>query len=168
MKKNIFLVVCFLCFPMFLYAEKETTKVELLDKIEVNKTKEVTATFLENLNDKELEGKILTGKIKYSREKGGTKVSIFWEKVGDLRVKEIISKFKDRIRLSTPVKNVKREKDSIKINFGDKGENEEIFDVIVFATHSDQSLEILEKPTKDEVEILGSIKYQNNNKGDLY
>ncbi len=78
-------------------------------------------------------------------------------------VEKIISKFKDSIRLSTPVKNVKREKDSIKINFGDKGENEEIFDVIVFATHSDQSLEILEKPTKDEVEILGSIKYQNNN-----
>ncbi len=78
-------------------------------------------------------------------------------------VEKIISHFKDKIRLSTPVKNVKREKDSITVHFGDEGENEEVFDAIVFATHSDQSLEILEQPTKDEEEILGSIKYQSNN-----
>ena len=78
-------------------------------------------------------------------------------------VEKMISHFKDKIRLSTPVKNVKREKDSITVHFGDEGENEEAFDAIVFATHSDQSLEILDQPTKDEEEILGSIKYQSNN-----
>ena len=78
-------------------------------------------------------------------------------------VEKITSHFKDKIRLSTPVKNVKREKDSITVHFGDEGENEEAFDAIVFATHSDQSLEILDQPTKDEEEILGSIKYQSNN-----
>ena len=60
------------------------------------------------------------------------------------------------------MKNVKREKDSIIVHFGSEGENTESFDAIVFATHSDQSLEILEQPTKDEEEILGAIEYQNN------
>ena len=77
-------------------------------------------------------------------------------------VEKITSGFKDSIRLSTPVKNVKREKDSIIVHFGSEGENTESFDAIVFATHSDQSLEILEQPTKDEEEILGAIEYQNN------
>ena len=77
-------------------------------------------------------------------------------------VDKIIAKFKDKIRLSTPVKNVKRDDDSVTISFGLDGENEENFDAVVFATHSDQSLALLEQPTKDEVEILGSIIYQNN------
>ena len=77
-------------------------------------------------------------------------------------VDKIIANFKDKIRLSTPVKNVKRDKDLVKISFGLDGENEEDFDAVVFATHSDQSLALLEQPTKDEVEILGSIIYQNN------
>ena len=77
-------------------------------------------------------------------------------------VDKIIAKFKDKIRLSTPVKNVKRDKDLVKISFGLDGENEEDFDAVVFATHSDQSLALLEQPTKDEVEILGSIIYQKN------
>ncbi len=77
-------------------------------------------------------------------------------------VDKIIAKFKDKIRLSTPVKNVKRDKDLVKISSGLDGENEEDFDAVVFATHSDQSLALLEQPTKDEVEILGSIIYQNN------
>ena len=77
-------------------------------------------------------------------------------------VDKIIAKFKDKIRLSTPVKNVKRDKDLVTISSGIHGENEEDFDAVVFATHSDQSLALLEQPTKDEVEILGSIIYQNN------
>ena len=77
-------------------------------------------------------------------------------------VDKIIAEFKDKIRLSTPVKNVKRDKDLVTISFGIDGENEEDFDAVVFATHSDQSLALLEQPTKDEVEILGSIIYQNN------
>ena len=77
-------------------------------------------------------------------------------------VDKIIAKFKDKIRLSTPVKNVKRDNDLVTVSFGLNGENEEDFDAVVFATHSDQSLALLEQPTKDEVEILGSIIYQNN------
>ena len=77
-------------------------------------------------------------------------------------VDKIIAEFKDKIRLSTPVKNVKRDNDLVTVSFGLNGENEEDFDAVVFATHSDQSLALLAQPTKDEVEILGSIIYQNN------
>ena len=77
-------------------------------------------------------------------------------------VDKIISKFKNDIRLSMPVKNVKRNKDLVTINFGSDGEHEEKFDAVVFATHSNQALTLLHKPTKDEEEILGSILYQSN------
>ena len=77
-------------------------------------------------------------------------------------VDKIISKFKNDIRLSMPVKNVKRNKDLITINFGSDGEHEEKFDAVVFATHSNQALTLLHQPTKDEEEILGSILYQSN------
>ena len=60
------------------------------------------------------------------------------------------------------MKNVKRDNDLVTVSFGLNGENEEDFDAVVFATLSDQSLALLEHPTKDEVEILGSIIYQNN------
>lgn len=36
------------------------------------------------------------------------------------------------------------------------------FDKVVFATHSDQALRILEKPSAIEIEILGQISYQTN------
>ena len=77
-------------------------------------------------------------------------------------VDKIISKFKKDIRLSMPVKNVKRNKDLVTINFGSDGEHEEKFDAVVFATHSNQALTLLHQPTKDEEEILGSILYQSN------
>ena len=77
-------------------------------------------------------------------------------------VDKIISKFKNDIRLSMPVKNVKRNKDLVTINFGSDGEHEEKFDAVVFATHSNQALTLLHQPTKDEEEILGSILYQSN------
>lgn len=36
------------------------------------------------------------------------------------------------------------------------------FDKVVFATHSDQALHLLEKPSTPEIEILGQIAYQTN------
>ena len=77
-------------------------------------------------------------------------------------VDKIIMDFKQKIRLSAPVKNVKRKQDSVKIYYGTKPAHEESFDAVVFATHSDQSLRLLEKPTKEEREILGSLPYQKN------
>jgi predicted NAD/FAD-binding protein len=77
-------------------------------------------------------------------------------------VEKIISNFRDKIRLSNPVKNVKRIDGKIIIASGKDNIIEEEFDSVVFATHSNQSLKLLEKPSALEKEILGAIPYQNN------
>ncbi|MFL2982782.1 MAG: NAD(P)/FAD-dependent oxidoreductase [Candidatus Neomarinimicrobiota bacterium] len=77
-------------------------------------------------------------------------------------VEKMISGFENNIRLSSPVKNVKRQKNKVTIYFGFEGEYREEFDIIIFATHSNQSLKMLELPTSDEKTILSSIKYQKN------
>ena len=78
-------------------------------------------------------------------------------------VEKIINNFKDKIRLSTPVKNVKRIDGKIIIASGDGKIVEEEFDSVVFATHSNQSLKLLDEPSSLEKEILSAIPYQNNN-----
>ena len=78
-------------------------------------------------------------------------------------VEKIINNFRDKIRLSTPVKNVKRIDGKIIIASGDDKMVEEEFDSVVFATHSNQSLKLLDEPSTLEKEILSAIPYQNNN-----
>ena len=77
-------------------------------------------------------------------------------------VEKMIYDFKGKIRLSTPVKNVKRGIDSITVKFGSNGLEKENFDSIIFACHSNQSLAMLDSPSKQEEEVLGAIKYQKN------
>ena len=75
-------------------------------------------------------------------------------------VKALTHSFKDSIRLNTPVESVRRLKNSVRIKprFG----NEEQFDYVFFACHSDQALHILSDPSKTESEVLGAIPYQLN------
>ena len=77
-------------------------------------------------------------------------------------VEKMIYDFKGKIRLSTPVKNVKRDIDSITVKFGSNGLEKENFDSIIFACHSNQSLAMLDSPSKQEEEVLSAIKYQRN------
>ena len=77
-------------------------------------------------------------------------------------VRKIITDFKDRVRLSTPVNKIKREGNIVTIRHGKKQPLEENFDAVVLATHSDQSLKLLDKPTVKEKEILGALPYQKN------
>ena len=77
-------------------------------------------------------------------------------------VEKMIYGFENKIRLSSPVKNVKREDCSITVQFGANSLDSENFDSVIFATHSNQSLAMLDAPTKEEVEILSAIKYQKN------
>jgi predicted NAD/FAD-binding protein len=77
-------------------------------------------------------------------------------------IKKIISNFKDSIFLSTPIKSVERSEAKIEVFFQDSNRNSEIFDKIIFATHSDQALNILKNPTSEEVKILSSLPYQKN------
>ncbi len=76
-------------------------------------------------------------------------------------VKKIIANFKDNIRLSTPVQKIKRKDKSISIISGSEGQ-EDKFDAVVIATHSNQALKLLEKPTAKEKEILSLLPYQRN------
>jgi len=77
-------------------------------------------------------------------------------------VEKIIKNFKDRILLSTPVHSVKRIKNKINISYGSLDCKEEVFDSVIFATHSNQSLKILNDPSELEKTILGSLPYQKN------
>ena len=77
-------------------------------------------------------------------------------------VRKIITDFKHRIRLSTPVNKIKREGNIVTIRHGQNQSLEEKFDAVILATHSDQSLKLLDKPTLKEKEILGALPYQKN------
>ena len=76
-------------------------------------------------------------------------------------IKKMIRGFENKINLSTPVKTVARKNEGIEIQLAKKEETLK-FDSVIFATHSDQALEMLENPTDTEKDILSSIPYQKN------
>ncbi len=75
-------------------------------------------------------------------------------------VNSLISSFKDRILLNTPVQKISRKTNGVEVTNRD-GESK-VFDRVVIATHSDQALKMIEDPTEKEKEILGAIPYQKN------
>ena len=74
-------------------------------------------------------------------------------------VKKLTSGFKNKIRLNSKIKNIVRYKSYVVI---EDNKSKEKFDYVFFACHSDEALEILKKPTADEIKILSSIPYQKN------
>ena len=76
-------------------------------------------------------------------------------------VKKITAEFEHKIRLSTPVQIIKRKTNSVILRFGSEGQEED-FDAVVLATHSNQALRLLEEPTEKEKEILDLLPYQRN------
>jgi predicted NAD/FAD-binding protein len=75
-------------------------------------------------------------------------------------VEALTAGFRDRIRLNTPVAEVRRLKRSVRVKpvVG----VEESFDWVFFACHSDQALAMLKDPSAAEREVLGAIPYQEN------
>ncbi|MFB6355119.1 MAG: NAD(P)/FAD-dependent oxidoreductase [bacterium] len=74
-------------------------------------------------------------------------------------LRALISPWKDRLRTNTPVRSVHRGNDKVTL----KTDGNTIkHDAVVFATHSDQALDILENPTREEQKILGAISYHKN------
>ncbi|MCW8471574.1 FAD-dependent oxidoreductase [Fluoribacter gormanii] len=71
----------------------------------------------------------------------------------------MIKKLKDQIYLNSKVDLIKRENNKIAIVTNSQ---EHVFDAVVCATHSDQALTMLEKPTHEEIGILSAIKYTEN------
>lgn len=67
---------------------------------------------------------------------------------------------RDRIRLNSPVKVVRRVDDRVELHSATGGR--ELFDYVFLACHSDQALALLADPTPAEEDVLGSIRYQSN------
>jgi predicted NAD/FAD-binding protein len=75
-------------------------------------------------------------------------------------VDKLVDGHRDRIRLNSPVRAVRRHYSGVEVRTDDQGV--EHYDAVVFACHSDQALRILEDPTQAEQEILAAIRYQDN------
>ena len=75
-------------------------------------------------------------------------------------IEKIKEGFEKQIRLSTPVKKIIRHKNEVEVCFGKDGKHSKKFDKVIIATHSDQALQILDKPNAKEKEILGALPYQ--------
>jgi len=65
----------------------------------------------------------------------------------------------DDVRLASPVQAVRREPDGVHVS---TARGTERFDALVLATHSDQSLALLEDADPDERAVLGAVGYQPN------
>ncbi len=64
------------------------------------------------------------------------------------------------IRLSTPVRAVRRHPDGVELR--DAAGEVHRFDAVVVATHPDQALRLLDPPTPAEHEVLGAFAYTRN------
>lgn len=75
-------------------------------------------------------------------------------------VKKIAATMKAEIRLKTPVVAVTREAETVLIKT--PGQEAEIFDCVIFASHTDNVLQMLNEDSETERQILGNIAYQQN------
>ena len=76
--------------------------------------------------------------------------------------KHYVQAITDRIsdkRLNTPVLGIARDAQGVQIR---TAQGVEHFDQVVLATHADQSLALLERPSSDEQALLGAIRFQAN------
>jgi len=76
--------------------------------------------------------------------------------------KHYVQAITDRIsdkRLNTPVLGIARDAQGVQIR---TAQGVEHFDQVVLATHADQSLALLERPSSDEEALLGAIRFQAN------
>jgi predicted NAD/FAD-binding protein len=72
--------------------------------------------------------------------------------------------YRSRIRLRSPVRSIKRFPGHVEVTAQHQNQPTESlrFDQVVMATHSDQALALLADPTDMEREVLGAIRYQEN------
>lgn len=74
-------------------------------------------------------------------------------------VNAIIAPFRDRIRLRTPVRRIRRLDNSVQLDFTGRSLR---FDHVIVAAHADQALRLVENPTPVERDILSSFPYEPN------
>ena len=74
-------------------------------------------------------------------------------------VERLVAPFADRIRLRTPVREVRRMPGGVRVAWdGDQS----MFEEVVLAVHADQSLSLLAQPTPLERRVLSAFPYQVN------
>lgn len=73
---------------------------------------------------------------------------------------KLIAPFKHRIRTSNPVVRVMRENGKALLFMADG--SSQAFDKVIFATHADQALRLLQDPTEKEWSLLKDFHYQKN------
>ncbi len=77
----------------------------------------------------------------------------------DSYVKAFKQQFSGEIRLNSPVKTIVRDNHAVTIK---TAVDQKQYDQLILACHSDQALKLLEKPSKEESEILAAMQYQLN------
>ena len=75
-------------------------------------------------------------------------------------VRKLVAGHADRIRLNCPVQSITRRADKVHIKARDCAT--EAFDAVFIACHSDEALRLLTDPSRTEREVLGAIRYQQN------
>ena len=88
----------------------------------------------------------------------------WWTVTGGARhyVEKIIAGIADK-RLETPVLAIERDAAGVRVTSRHGGQQQtEGFDKLVLATHSDQALALLRRPSWTEDSVLGAIRYQSN------
>jgi predicted NAD/FAD-binding protein len=75
-------------------------------------------------------------------------------------VHKLVAGHRDRIRLNSPVRSIRRVDDRIELRTAAGGR--EVFDYVFIGCHSDQALSLLDDATPAEREVLGAIRYQTN------
>lgn len=74
-------------------------------------------------------------------------------------VKPLIKGFSQRVRLKCPVFEVHRDRAGVTVVSALGAQR---FDKVIFACHSDQALKLLNTPTAAEQQILGALRYADN------
>ncbi len=74
-------------------------------------------------------------------------------------VAPLTASFAERIRLNCPVQKVERDAEGVTLHSASGAER---FDKVVFACHSDQALALLAEPSEAERQILGALRYADN------
>ena len=74
-------------------------------------------------------------------------------------VEKVLENISGEIFKNYKVNKISRSKDNVRIRIGEEYLD---YDYVILASHADQSLEMLENPTDDEIRILSKFKYVPN------
>ena len=74
-------------------------------------------------------------------------------------VEKVLNNISGEIFKNYKVNKISRSKDNVRIRIGEEYLD---YDCVILASHADQSLEMLENPTDDEIRILSKFKYVSN------